>query len=255
MSKVAAAEATVLRIFPSESEDSVEHKVRLRPGGGYLSCTCRGYRFTRRCWHVDEVMKTLPGQSPVGLLAAALDYAAQGFHVIPVEPGGKIPMVPWLKYQGIAPTATELARWWKFAPFANIGLILGQGRIAVDLDGGSDAEALLATAGIQLPADAPRVRTASGFHVYLAADGLGDRIGLFKGAPRADGSETPGGKVRVAQVDIRAKGIIIAPPSRHSTGVDYEWVTPLRFPLPQAPDALVAAVRSTMPPQQQSLGL
>lgn len=105
--------------------------------------------------------------------------------------------------------------------------MLGRGRFAVDLDGGADAEQLLAEQGIALPDDAPRSRTGNGYHVFLSSfNAIPDRVGLLT---------TNGGK---PQVDIRGIGIVVAPPSVHPNGRHYEWIEPLVEKPPRAPSAL-----------------
>ena len=156
-------------------------------------------------------------------LEAAQRYLAAGFHPMPCEPRGKRPMLPAFKqYQTTAPTPEEVALWWQAWPNANVGLILGRGVFAVDIDSAEGRERLLA-AGVELPADAPSVTTGKGAHVYLAGT-AGDRVGLVEG------------------VDIRGVGYVIAPPSIHPTGAEYKWAVPFASiaALPPAPPALLA---------------
>jgi hypothetical protein len=163
---------------------------------------------------------------------AAREYLARGCHPIPCAPRTKRPLVKWEPYQTEAPLLDEVDVWWDEVPDANVALVLGRGTFAVDLDGGDAAEQLLAAHGITLPAGAPRSRTAKGAHVFLAADGpVPDRVALLRAQ---DGS---------AQVDIRGRGIVVAPPSIHPTGARYAWVVPLSPPLPPAPPALLALIR------------
>lgn len=163
-------------------------------------------------------------------------YLELGYHPIPVKPKSKIPAVNWKPYQSDAPTAEEWDQWARQWPDANIALVLGRGRFAVDLDGGADAEALLSDAGIALPNDAPRSKTANGYHVLLAGD-VGDRVGLLS---------NDGGK---PQVDIRGIGIIVAPPSIHPSGARYEWEIPPKAdrPLPSAPAPLLSLIAAAAP--------
>lgn len=159
-------------------------------------------------------------------LAAAKAYLAAGLHPIACEPRGKRPMVPsWRPYQEVAPTEGELEAWWTLWPEANVGLVLGRGVFAVDLDS-PDARERLEAAGIVLPTDAPAVATGKGAHVYLAGTAP-DRIGLIPG------------------VDIRGVGYVIAPPSIHPSGREYTWAVP--FPadgrLPDGPPALMTLLR------------
>ena len=157
-------------------------------------------------------------------LTAALAYHELGYHVIPAAPRQKRPKVPWKDFQTTMPTTEQIQSWWCDTPDANIALVLGRGQFAVDLDGGDEAEALLADAGIALPPDAPRSRTGSGYHVFLSAyHPVPDRIALLS----RDGGRP--------QVDIRGIGIVIAPPSIHPNGSTYEWVTPLTRAPPHAP--------------------
>lgn len=141
-------------------------------------------------------------------------------------------MLSWKDFQVTMPTAEQIETWWAKTPDANVALVLGRGTFAVDLDGGDDAEALLATQGVSLPPNAPRSRTGSGYHVFLSSyNAIPDRVGLLA---------TNGGR---PQVDIRGVGIVIAPPSLHPSGRQYEWLTPLTVVKPpKAPDALLSLI-------------
>jgi putative DNA primase/helicase len=152
-------------------------------------------------------------------------YLSKGMHPIPVErprPGepksGKKPLVKWEKYQTTPPTEAELRSWFGKGE-RNIGVVLGRGVIAVDLDG-DGAEELLARAGVRLPEDAPRSRTSAGYHVLLRAPAeFGDRVNIL-GQTQRDA----GGALVKPLVDIRGRGYIVAPPSLHASGRTYEWV-------------------------------
>ena len=150
------------------------------------------------------------------LLEAAKRYLAYGLHPIPCEPRGKRPLLEsWKPYQEQAPTVEKLEAWWERWPDANIGLVLGRGMFAVDVDSEEGARGLV-EAGVVLPPYAPRSTTGKGYHVFLAGDSP-DKVGLVSG------------------VDIRGVGYVIAPPSVHPTGKSYSWV------YPYTPDALPAA--------------
>ena len=164
-------------------------------------------------------------------LMAAQEYLRLGYHPIPCAPREKRPLVAWKDFQTMMPTPEQLTAWWHRTPDANVAIVLGHGRFAVDLDGGADAEALLAAEGIALPAEAPRSRTGGGFHVFLSAPTpQPDRIGLLT---------TEGHK---PQVDIRGLGIVVAPPSIHPNGATYEWLIPLVETPPLAPPALTTLI-------------
>lgn len=129
------------------------------------------------------------------------------------------------------PTTEQLDSWWSQTPDANVALVLGRGKFAVDLDGGADAEQLLADAGIALPLDAPRSKTGGGYHVFLSSyNPVPDRIGLFS----TDGHKP--------QVDIRGIGIVVVPPSIHPNGATYQWLTPLTSEPPRAPQNLLGSI-------------
>lgn len=136
------------------------------------------------------------------------------------------------------PTTEQLSAWWARTPDANVALVLGRGVFAVDLDGGDEAEALLAAEGIALPSDAPRSRTGGGYHVFLSSyNAIPDRVGLLS---------VNGGK---PQVDIRGIGIVVAPPSIHPNGRQYEWITPLTAKPPRAPVAVTDLIARSQAPQ------
>lgn len=44
--------------------------------------------------------------------AAALACLARGWSVIPIEPHGKRPLVPWLEYQRRLATSAEVEGWF-----------------------------------------------------------------------------------------------------------------------------------------------
>lgn len=172
------------------------------------------------------------GDSMTTLYHAACQYLRAGFHPIPCAPRSKRPLVEWKRYQEEPPLPEELSVWWEEHPDANIALVLGRGTFAIDLDGAEAAEVLLEAEGIQLPEEAPRSRTASGFHVFLATPHpIPDRVALLS---------TNGGK---PQVDVRGVGIVVVPPSVHPTGVSYQWIHSLSLPLPRAPEQLLHLIQ------------
>jgi hypothetical protein len=100
--------------------------------------------------------------------------------------------------------------WWTQQPQANIGLACGHRFDVLDVDGPAGAQALRAFAGQHhLASSGPLVRTGGGgWHYYLAPTGLGNA------GPRD-----------LEQVDWRGHGgYVVAPPSRHHSGLAYQWV-------------------------------
>lgn len=224
-----------------------------RKNSGKLACECDGYHYRQHCRHIGEAIEKYHLEENVGpssLFLAACNYQLKGYSVIPIYPGDKRPMIPWKDLQERTPSIDNLATWWTVTVDANVGIILGRNLngfspLVVDLDGGEEAEQLLGDLEILLPIGAPRSRTPSGFHVFLTAPNpIADRIGLLRGAnPRRDGSQTPSGKPRYPQVDIRGQGIIVIPPSIHPSGAVYQWVRELTDDTPPAiPDSLLELI-------------
>lgn len=166
--------------------------------------------------------------SPLG---AALAYAARGWAVLPChspEPTGRCscgrgdcasPAKHPRVARGLTSASTEPGQiecWWRRWPGANVAVRTGAagGLVVVDVDprhgGARSLEALVAEHGeVQ---EAGRVATGGGgWHLYLAHPGgrvpndAGRRLG-------------PG-------LDIRGDGgYVLAPPSRHASGVSYHWL-------------------------------
>jgi hypothetical protein len=122
-----------------------------------------------------------------------------------------------------------------FRPGDNIGLVVGEGLVVLDLDlkPGVDGKALLGS--LKPPGwkhRGPRAATGGGgWHLWFKAPPL---LGL--GNSRGD---LPVG------IDVRGggRGYVVAPPSIHpETGAEYEWVVPLVPPgeLPEIPQWLLS---------------
>jgi len=148
------------------------------------------------------------------MLDHALDYLAQGWSVVPCLPGAKHPCVKWKPYQDRLPTESEIRRWWRQWPNANIALITGKlsGVVVIDIDkekGGSlDGQEISPLMS----------QTGDGYHIF---------------------HEHPGRRVQNSArdgVDVRGDGgIAILPPSRHKTGAQYTWLGIEGEPSPMPP--------------------
>lgn len=160
---------------------------------------------------------------------AALAYQAAGLAVVPVEPGGKRPLVRWQAYQTTPPTRQEIGRWFQQWPDANVGILTGRvsGLVVLDIDPRHGGEASLEewrSAGRLLPATAQARTGGGGRHVYFHHPGVAvhNRVALAPG------------------VDFRGDGgLVVAPPSRHPSGGYYQWLAPgegvARQPSPMPP--------------------
>jgi Bifunctional DNA primase/polymerase, N-terminal len=176
--------------------------------------------------------------------AAALTYARLGYRVLPLHhpvstntvqgrgmlcscgaPAcgavGKHPLTAHGLKDATSDPA-QLDRWWRRWPQANIGLVTGEVADVLDIDGPAGRAAVRRfAADHDLRLDGPLVRTGSGWHLYLAPTGSGNRAGLLE------------------QVDWRGRGgYVVAPPSRHASSRQYRWLRPLTAELPAAPAPL-----------------
>jgi len=88
------------------------------------------------------------------ILDAALKYHSMGYYVIPCKAKDKRPLVEWKKYQNDPPSVEQIRSWWTTTPSANVAIVLGRGKFAVDFDG-EGAVSLLEAKGIELPQRCP----------------------------------------------------------------------------------------------------
>jgi hypothetical protein len=155
------------------------------------------------------------------MLAEALALAARGYRVFPCHTargtGGalhcscaradcdspaKHPRVP----KGLNEATTDeqqIRAWWSKWPDANIGLRTGDGLVVLDVDthkGGTSN-------GLDLPDTVRVVTGGGGEHWYLRGDSVPNSVELVG----------PG-------LDVRGDGgYVLAPPSMHISGRQYEW--------------------------------
>jgi hypothetical protein len=184
--------------------------------------------------------------------AAALGYATLGYRVLPLhhpvstntiqgrgmlcscgDPAsgavGKHSRTPHGLHDATSDPA-HLERWWQRWPQADIGLVTGEVADVLDMDGPAGRAAVRRfAADHDLRLQGPLVRTGSGWHIYLAPTGSGNRAGVLK------------------QVDWRGRGgYVVAPPSRHASGRPYRWLRPSP---PNFPQRLRHCTASSTPPQ------
>lgn len=163
---------------------------------------------------------------------AALDYAGRGWSVVPIEPGGKRPLVRWEELQQRRASPAELHDWLARWPDANVGIVTGSisGLLVLDVDprhDGSESLAALEAEHGALPATVEALTGGGGRHLYFAHPGgvLRNRVGLRPG------------------IDLRGDaGLVVAPPSRHASGRSYRWReghAPGDLPLAALPDWLL----------------
>lgn len=150
---------------------------------------------------------------PTEMRLAAQDYWQRGWSVIPVEPRGKKPLIPWKRYQTQRATEEEIDEW--FADEGpNIGIVTGSisGLAVLDVDSPDAMRfALQWEHGRGLGESyLPIVETGKGWHVFYA---MPPGLRNVQADPAWPG------------IDLRAEGgYVVAAPSRHVSGHVYRWV-------------------------------
>ncbi len=168
----------------------------------------------------------LPRLSETG--RAALTYADRGWSLLPLQAGGKRPLVAWRELQERRAPREEIEGWFRRWPDANVGIVTGRisRLIVLDIDpkhGGAESLAELERRHGALGPTVEVLTGGGGRHFYFTAPGGGirNRAGLAQG------------------IDLRGDGgYVVAPPSIHPSGRPYRWVpgqAPDEFPLAPMP--------------------
>ncbi len=108
--------------------------------------------------------------------SAALDYAARGWSVIPMQPQGKRPLVAWRPFQQQRAGPAEIEAWFRRWPDANVGLVTGaiSGLVVIDVDvrhDGAHSVDAAERAGGPLPSTVEALTGGGGRHLYCAHPG------------------------------------------------------------------------------------
>lgn len=161
----------------------------------------------------EDVARRERLSAPGALAAAASWYAAHGFAVFPLVPGGKAPATK----HGLKDATTDRGRvkaWWAASPQSNIGLPTGLRFDVLDVDPpfGWASLADLREGGMIPDTQLGRVSTPRGLHLYFEpVEGRGNRAGFMPG------------------LDYRgAGGYVVAPPSRCEIGM-WQWIPGLHL--------------------------
>lgn len=149
----------------------------------------------------------------IDMARAAFGYLRRGWSVIPVEAGGKRPLVRWEDYQHRRADADEVRHWYQRWPGAGIGIVTGviSGLVVLDIDpphGGDDSLDDLEHRYSVLVTTIEAITGGGGRHVYFKHPGgtVRNRVGLAPG------------------IDLRGDGgMVVAPPSLHPSGRRYAW--------------------------------
>lgn len=141
------------------------------------------------------------------MLTEVLNYSKQGWHVFPLQPNGKAPLVAGGFKQATTDTE-QIQKWWTANPAANIGIALdASGLCVVDVDTHGDINGF---ESLPLLGDLPETavaRTPSGGAHYVfnnAGTPPPRKVGIVRG------------------IDLLANGYIVAAPSVIN-GKAYSW--------------------------------
>ena len=146
---------------------------------------------------------------------------ATSVSIIPIEPKGKKPLLPWKEFTERISSREERAEWRKRWPECNWGLVTGSisGYIVLDFDKDEgrklfNEHKVAGTAAIS--------ETANGFHALYSveAEPMGNATSVVPG------------------LDVRGEGgYIVIPPSIHPCGKRYRWqIAPWALrPAPELP--------------------
>jgi len=177
----------------------------------------------------------------IDLRAAAHEWAAGGWSVLPCQPGGKRPL-PSTGFKAATTDAFAIEAWWRDCPRANVGVRLPEDMLVVDIDrhGGEDGFASLAALE-DLPETFTIATGGGGEHRWLSVP-VGVRVSRRVGV-------VPG-------IDLLAggTGFALVPPSVRFGGRPYRlavdapiapaprWLLRLAAPPPpRAPDPRAVA--------------
>lgn len=165
------------------------------------------------------------------MLAAALQYAQQGYKVFPCVPRGKRPLIEH-GHKEATTDLNQIKQWWTKWPDANIGIVCGAvsgGLVVVDVDvhdadGRETMRQWAAKNNTCLPETVTVITGSGGFQYYFKSDKpIRRMIGVMPG------------------VDILGDGYVVAPPSIHPNGNPYQWQLDLglhEVPVAEADDAV-----------------
>ncbi len=204
---------------------------------------------------------------------AALWYASQNWKILPcygivggkctcgrthAEPKdvGKHPSLSEWNTDATSSLET-ISGWWDRAPESNIGVhCQSSGFLVIDIDprsGGPDSfekfESLVEGA---LP---PTIEAETGEYSYKGKPSRGRH--LFY---RCDDSESLVGNLKksgLTGIDIKHNGYVLIAPSRHFSGLCYDWVPgkePWSRPIAEAPEELLSALRKRTRSSGTALG-
>ncbi len=143
----------------------------------------------------------------------ALAYARLGWYVIPTVPGEKRPRIKGWQAQATVNGET-IQQWWQKWPDSGVAIVTGprSGVFVVDVDPqhGGTLDAVVRRRGA-LPVTPEVITGQGGRHIYLAV-------------PPGHAMPANSSNKIATGVDVRGEGgLVIAPPSLHANGAQYQW--------------------------------
>jgi putative DNA primase/helicase len=195
----------------------------------------------------------------------ALQYAGMGWKILPchginnrnlctcgnrhkdLKDMAKHPAIDrWNEYS--SSDVSDIEKWWHVDKFYNPALHCSKsGMVVIDIDprGGGDVsfEKLLVDLNIELPATVEALtgeyavggQKTRGRHIYLTCDRGKSLVGNLSGLGY------PG-------IDIKFQGYVMLPPSKHFSGVTYQWVEgrdPWTVPVAEIPTDFLAIIEKS----------
>lgn len=164
----------------------------------------------------QNISDSILSGEPISLLQAAFDYGRRGFSIFPCSQD-KAPLTPH-GYLDASPDLRKIRQWWAQFPNASIGISCkASGLIVIDTDprnGGLHTLQALEQEHEPLPTTLTSLtglqNDCRGTHRYYRAP---------EGGIKVKGTLGTG-------IDVKHAGYVIAAPSRHESGVCYQWINP-----------------------------
>lgn len=131
--------------------------------------------------HAERICAELDGKPRASLGAAAMWWASVGQPVFPLLPRGKQPLTSH-GFKDATVDPDQIRRWWTSNPEANIGAPTGILFDALDFDGPTGLRSKLEhREALEYNGVLARVLTPRGSHIYIPANGRGNKAGFLPG--------------------------------------------------------------------------